>query len=221
MEVEYLLNHFFMQHFTIDTIQSWDRFYRGNFINCLSRFKSASLIGTVNAAGVTNLAIFSNIIHLGADPALIAFQNRPTAAAPHTIANIEVTGVYTLNHIHPSFVDKAHQTSAKYAAEESEFASVQLTEEWKPNIQAPFVAESNIKYALSLVEIVPIQHNNTFLVIGKLTDVFVDESCIESDGYLSLEKVQSVTSLGIDGYYNVSKIARYNYAKPGEMAKEI
>jgi hypothetical protein len=59
------------------------------------------------------------------------------------------------------------------------------------------------------------------LVIGKLTDVFVDESCIESDGYLSLEKVQSITSLGIDGYYNVGKIARYNYAKPGEMAKEI
>ena len=133
-----------MQHFNEATIKSWERFYKANFINCLSGFKSASLIGTINKEGTTNLAIFSNIIHLGAEPALIAFQNRPLDAAQQTIKNIQAVGVYTINHIHPSFIYKAHQTSAKYAIDKSEFNEVQLTEEWKLTINAPFVAVINI-----------------------------------------------------------------------------
>jgi flavin reductase (DIM6/NTAB) family NADH-FMN oxidoreductase RutF len=80
-------------------IGEWDRFYRANFINSLSGFKPVSLVSTINAAGISNLAIFSNIVHIGADPALVGFINRPREAAPHTIENIEQTGYYTINHI--------------------------------------------------------------------------------------------------------------------------
>ena len=52
-------------------IESWERFYRANFINCLSGFKPVSLLGTINQQGQTNLGVFSNIIHIGADPALV------------------------------------------------------------------------------------------------------------------------------------------------------
>ena len=75
--------------YSIAEIQSWDRFTRANFINTLSGFKSLSLIGTVNGKGISNLAIFSNIVHLGADPALIGFINRPLEAAPHTLQSIQ------------------------------------------------------------------------------------------------------------------------------------
>jgi ferritin len=77
------------KHFSLSELQTWDRFTRANFINSLSGFKSLSLIGTVNDKGVSNLAVFSNIVHLGADPALIGFINRPLSAAPHTIQNIQ------------------------------------------------------------------------------------------------------------------------------------
>jgi flavin reductase (DIM6/NTAB) family NADH-FMN oxidoreductase RutF len=203
-----------MKHISLTEIKNWDRFYRGNFINSLSGFKSASLIGTMNKNGDTNLAIFSNIIHLGADPALIAFQNRPKEAAPHTIGNIEATGVYTINHIQINFIEQAHQTSAKYAANISEFDAVGLKAEFKNNIQAPFVAESNIKYALELKEIIPIQHNGTFLVIGAVTDVFINEELIEADGFIAAHKNNSICSLGIDGYYSTNFITRLPYAKP-------
>ena len=203
-----------MKHISLTEIKNWDRFYRGNFINSLSGFKSASLIGTMNKNGETNLAIFSNIIHLGADPALIAFQNRPKEAAPHTIGNIEATGVYTINHIQINFIEQAHQTSAKYAANISEFNAVGLTAEFKNSIQAPFVAESNIKYALELKEIIPIQHNGTFLVIGAVTDIFINEELIEADGFIAAHKNNSICSLGIDGYYSTNFITRLPYAKP-------
>src|ERR1700712_843013 len=128
-----------MQHFNCNTIKSWERFYRANFINSLTGFKPVSLIGTANKDGVTNLAIFSSIVHLGSDPALIGYINRPLASAPHTIDNIKATGVYTINHILPSFVEKAHQTSAKYETGISEFDAVGLTPVFKEGVIAPFV----------------------------------------------------------------------------------
>ncbi len=209
-----------MKYYSINEVKSWDRFYRANFINCLQGFKPVSLIGTLNETGQYNLGIFSNIIHIGADPALVGFINRPLEAAPHTIRNIEISGVYTINHIHPLFIDGAHQTSAKYPAEINEFEAVGLHSIIKEDCRAPFVAESVVQYALKLVEIVPITHNNSFLVIGAITHVFLEESLVQEDGFIDLEKGESVTSLGLDGYYSTSFIGRYEYAKPGTVPRK-
>ena len=210
-----------MQYFSISEIKKWDRFYRANFINSLQGFKPACLLGTVNERGQPNLAIFSNIVHIGADPALIGFINRPIVAAPHTLHNIEVTGEYTINHIQPSFVAAAHQTSAKYPAEQNEFTATGLTPIFLKNCKAPFVAESAIKYALQLVEIVPITHNQTFLVIGTITHVFLEEGLVKQDGFIDAHKAKTITSLGIDGYYSTEPIGRFEYAKPGKEAKKL
>jgi flavin reductase (DIM6/NTAB) family NADH-FMN oxidoreductase RutF len=191
-----------------------DRFTRAHLLNSLSGFKSASLIGTANAEGITNLAIFSNIVHLGADPALIGFVNRPLEAAPHTLGNIEKTGVYTINLITENMVDAAHQTSAKYPEGISEFEKVGFTPEWREGITAPFVAESPVKYALELKEIVPISYNRTFFVIGAITQVIVEKDLMEKDGFLALEQAGVVSSLGMDGYYGVKRLKRLPYAKP-------
>ena len=196
-----------------EDLNGYDRFYRANLINSLSGFKSASLIGTKNKEGVSNLAIFSNIVHLGADPALIGFVNRPLEAAPHTFANIESTGVYTINHIHIDWVTKAHQTSAKYPKGVSEFTACGFTEEYIEGLTAPFVKESVIKYGMKLKEIIPIKHNNTFFVIGEVTIIFVPENSIAADGFIEADKANSICSLGIDGYYSTELIARLPYAK--------
>ena len=211
-----------MQQFTPAEWQSWERFYRANFINSLTGFKSASLIGTINAQGVPNLGMFSSIVHIGSDPALIGYINRPLAAAPHTLANIKANGFYTVNHIHASFVEKAHQTSAKYPDEVNEFREVGLTEEYIDGVNVPFVKESPIKYLLSLKEIVPITLNATFLVIGQLEQVLMDPSLKPTtDGFLHLDQVGSICSNGLDAYYNTTLIVRYAYAKPDKAAEKL
>ena len=203
-----------MKYYSLNEINSWERFYRANFINSLSGFKPVSLISTLHKSGLPNLAVFSNIVHLGADPALIGFINRPKQAAPHTITNIENSGVYTINHIHPSFVAKAHQTSAKYSDGVSEFEEVGLTPEYNDGVLVPFVLESSVKYALSLSEIIPLKENGTFLVIGKLTHAYVLPSIVEQDGFIDLSKAESMVSLGTDGYTTTGSISRFDYAKP-------
>ncbi|MFM7510700.1 MAG: flavin reductase family protein [Bacteroidota bacterium] len=202
-----------MEKISIDQIKTWDRFYRGNFINSLSGFKSVSLIGTINAEGIPNLAIFSNIVHLGADPALIGFVNRPIEAAPHTLANIQETKSFTINHIHTTIYQQAHQTSAKYPAGCSEFEKTGLTPYFHPTILSPFVEESKIKYALSLEEIIPIKQNSTFFVIGAIHTVFLAKSIVDEDGFIYIDRANSLTSLGLDGYYKTEKIERLPYAK--------
>ena len=210
-----------MTSYTLSEIESWERFYRANFINSLTGFKSVNLIGTINNVGQTNLGIFSSIIHIGSNPALIGYINRPIKAAPHTLANIQATGIYTINHIHPSFVNQAHQTSAKYEAGVNEFEQVGLTPEFHEKIAAPFVKESKIKYALLLQEIIPIKLNDTFLVIGKVMSIQIEQDIISEDGFIHLDKANSICSNGIDGYYTTELLDRYRYAKPGIEPQKI
>lgn len=201
------------KHFSLSELQTWDRFDRANFINSLSGFKSLSLIGTVNSKGVSNLAVFSNIVHLGADPALIGFINRPLSAAPHTLQNIQETGIYTVNLVTESMYKQAHQTSAKYPDGVSEFEMTGLTAEFKEGCIAPFVAESPVQYVLKFVQVMPIELNNTFLVIGSLQEAFVPVGIQEEDGFLDLAKAGILTSLGTSGYYKTEKINNLPYAK--------
>jgi flavin reductase (DIM6/NTAB) family NADH-FMN oxidoreductase RutF len=64
---------------------------------------------------------------------------------------------------------------------------------------APFVKESKVKFAFTLEEIIPIKLNNTFLVIGKIQQVKLDDSL--PDGFLEIDKVSCICSNGIDGSY--------------------
>jgi len=189
-------------------------------VNSLSGFKPVSLIATVNKAGQPNLAIFSNIVHLGADPALIGFINRPKEAAPHTIKNIEETGFYTINHILPAFVEKAHQTSAKYADGVNEFDTVGLTAVHKDGFSVPYVAESRVQMALSLSEIIPLS-NGTFLVVGALEHAYVNEQSVASDGFIELSKEGSIVSSGLDAYYTTKPLQRFTYAKADQPLTEV
>jgi flavin reductase (DIM6/NTAB) family NADH-FMN oxidoreductase RutF len=203
-----------VKHFSLVDIQAWDRFYRANFVNSLSGFKPVSLIASVNKEGRHNLAVFSNIVHIGADPAMVGFINRPREAAPHTIRNIEETGTYTINHIRSEFVAQAHQTSAKYPDGVSEFEEVGLTPEFKVDFAVPFVRESHVQYAMELFEVIPLRMNNTFLVVGKLQHAFVEKEALKEDGFLELSSSGTMVSLGLDAYYETTPHSRYAYAKP-------
>ena len=203
-----------MQIISAAAIDKMERFYRANLVNSLTGFKSVSLIGTINPAGKTNLGVFSSIVHIGSNPALIGYINRPKKAAPHTLANIEATQVYTVNHIHPQFVSQAHQTSAKYPEDASEFDSVGLTPQFVDGLAAPFVQESEIKYALELQQIIPIALNETFLVIGKLLSIHLGKNVLNEGGFLNLHEVPSVSCNGNGSYYSAQPLAEFPYAKP-------
>lgn len=202
-------------------IENLEKQERINFINSIGGFKSICLIGTKDFSNQTNLAIFSSIIHIGSNPPLFGFISRPAAVERNTLENINETGFYTMNHINENIFKQAHQTSARYEKNVSEFDETQLTAIYKNNFFAPFVKESHIQLGLKLKEQINILSNDTVLVIGEVAEVYYPEDCLLKDGFLDIEKAQTITCSGLDSYHKTHRIDRLSYAKPNKKITSI
>ena len=189
--------------------------YRAQFISSLSGFKSANLIGTKSRDGQDNLAIVSSVVHIGAHPPLMMYISRPDSADRHTLANIRETGFYTFNHITPSFYQQAHQTSARYSKEQSEFTETQLESKTIEGFHAPFVAQAPLKIAMRLRQELPIEINGCVAIIGEVEFIEVDDLVISEDGHINVEALGSVCVSGLDSYHSTQILDRLSYAKPG------
>ena len=205
-----------MKHISFDDIEKMEQRVRARLINSLSGFKSANLVATISENGHNNLAIVSSCFHLGASPALMGMVIRPDSVPRDTLSNIEQMGCYTINHVSADIYRQAHQTSARYAAEVSEFDKVGLSAEFADGIEAPFVAQSQLKFSLDLREVLPLAINGTTLVIGEITSIFVADSALKADGYVDIEALESVAVSGLDSYHQTRRLARLSYAKPGK-----
>ncbi|RYD74378.1 MAG: flavin oxidoreductase, partial [Sphingobacteriales bacterium] len=175
---------------------------------------SVCLIGTADKEGNTNLAIFSSIVHIGANPPLICFIMRPDSVERHTLSNILETGVYTINHINEHIYRQAHQTSARYPKDISEFNATGLAKEYKNDFSAPFVKESAIQIAVKFKERLNLTINNTVMIIGMIDQLYFPNNCLEPVGYLDIEKAGTISCTGLDSYHTGQRLERLNYAKP-------
>lgn len=201
-----------------EDIFNTNKIKRLNLINSISGVKSANLIGTKSLSQHENLAVFSSVVHLGSNPALLGFVLRPDKdVRRHTYENIIETEFYTINSIHSSFIDKAHYTSAKFAIDESEFEICKIESQYLNNFQAPFVKESKLKMALKLQEIVDIKINSCKLIIGSIEHLHVDEIALEENGQINLQKLDAVGIGGLNSYYTLNQIGQFPYARKTEL----
>jgi flavin reductase (DIM6/NTAB) family NADH-FMN oxidoreductase RutF len=187
---------------------------RAAFVNSLSGFKSANIVGTVSSGGNTNLAIMSSVVHLGSHPPLLALVIRPGGEDRHTLANALHTGCFTINHVNTSIIEAAHQTAARYPRDISEFDATGLTPEWHPDLNAPMVAEAAIKLGLRLREHQELSINRTHLLIGEIVLADVPEAHITAEGALDLTASGTVALAGLDTYHKPQPVKRMAYAKP-------
>lgn len=201
-------------NYNSEDLKSLEKNKRVHLINSLGGFKSATLIGTSDNEGNHNLAIFSSIFHIGANPPLIGLIFRPSPPERNTYNNIINTGYFTLNHINESIFKQAHQTSARYDQGDSEFVKTGLTPEFKDDFFAPYVIESKIQLGVEFKEEVPISINNTTLVIGEIIQIYIPEDSLNVDGFVDIEKANSITCSGLDSYHKTVQLDRLSYAKP-------
>ena len=206
---------------TKENILQFEKLYRTNLFNSLSGFKSANLIGTISKEGKTNLAIFSSVIHVGANPPLMGLLMRPVSVERHTYHNIKETGFFTINQIHKDIFKQAHQTSARYDKDVSEFDACGLIPEFTEVVKAPYVKESKIKIGLKFLEEHEIKSNGTIFIVGEIVELVVPEEVIAKTGYVDIEKVETIVISGLDSYHETKRIARLSYAKPNTDPKEL
>lgn len=201
-------------HLKATDIKAMEKIRRLNIINSITGIKPANLIGTASAEGQTNLAIFSSLVHLGSNPALLGFIVRPAGEeVRHTYENIKQTGCYTINQVHTSFAEQAHYTSAKFERTVSEFEACHFTEEYMEGFAAPFVKESLLKIGMELRQEIPLAINGTILLIGEVVQVVVPDEAVDEEGHIHLEQLNAAGISGLNTYYGLHRLAQFPYAR--------
>ena len=199
---------------SINEILALDKYQRIAVLNQISGVRSAHLIGSKNASGASNLAIFNSMVHIGANPPLMGFIMRPLTVERHTYHNIKDTGCFTVNHISIAQHQKAHQTSAKYPSDVSEFEACGFEEEYLGGFKAPYVKTSPIKLGLTFVEDQLIKANQTRLVIGKVEEIYIANEAFDKEGRINFENLELSGVSGLDTYYSFKKLGTYPFARP-------
>jgi len=201
-----------------DSIQQLEKFNRINLMNSITGISPANLIGTISNDSIENLAIFSSIVHIGSNPPLMGFIQRPTKKNRRdTYENIIETNKFTINHINSDMVERSHYTSVKFDKNESEFQKCRLTAEYLNNFQAPYVKESYAKVGLELEDIQSIKSNGCRLIIGRVERLYVPDSAIYKNGNIQLDLSNSIGVGGLNTYYSLDKIAEYPYARVNNL----
>lgn len=210
-----------MPVFSEQQFQSLEDSYRKNLINSLMGARPAVLIGTANAQGKTNLAVFSQLLHVGANPPLCGILFRPDSVERHTLTNILETRCFSLNVLSEEYAENVHQTSARYGADVSEFDAAALEPEFSEGYLAPLVKQAHIKAICEIREEIPIAINGTILVIGAIQWIDIDESCLRNDGSVDHCSGKSLAVCGLDDYAGLKQVARFGYAKPDRKPEKI
>lgn len=195
-------------------IEKMEKLVRVQLATTLPGVKPVALIGTTDTSGHTNLAPFSSVVHLGSNPVLLGMVTRPDVVDRHTLANISETRSWTINHLTPVIVEQAHQCSARYPGEISEFDTSGLTPHFEEGVTAPFVSESPFRLALVLEDLIDIPTNKTKLIVGRVTHIQFPEVQPAEDGSLDLAAMDLIASTALDTYFTIEHHARLPYAKP-------
>ncbi len=200
--------------YTREDINQLNSRQRAHLINSASGYKSANLLATKSKKGQTNVAVFSSVVHFGAHPPILGFVLRPTSVSRHTYNHIKETGYYTINHIHQSIIEDAHNTSAKYPEHISEFDTTNLEEEYLKSFYVPFVKNCPVKIGMQFLEEHYIKANNTRLILGEIEVLHVSDHLLSSDGFIDLTIGKTATITGLDGYSIPNGIKRFPYQNP-------
>ncbi len=198
----------------MESLEGMEKLKRVQLATTLPGAKPVCLVGSVSVDGVSNLAPFSSVTHLGSTPVLLGMVTRPDTVDRHTLRNILDTGSWTLNHVNEDILERAHQCSARYGAGVSEFDAVGLEEDYHDGVVAPFVRGSHVRFALGLEEVIDIKSNGTKLIVGRVRMVEVPDGALLEDGGIDLVGSGTLASTALDTYFSIEKVAQLRYAKP-------
>ena len=205
-----------MHFFNNQDINQLDKIFRINLINSCSGFKSANLLGTISEKGITNVAVFSSVTHLGSNPPTLGFILRPTTVPRNTHKNLKDLGYFTINHIWEAIFEEAHHTSAKYPDDISEFDMTNLEPEFKGNYKAPFVKNAPVQMAMKFVEEIYVPSNDVMLVVAQIEELYIKDELLQKDGLIKLSKGNVVTINGLDTYAVPKFKKQLSYQRPKE-----
>ena len=210
-----------MKKITASEIKTLHKIPRLNLVNSCTGYKSCNLIATKSKDGISNVAVFSSVTHLGSDPAMLGFIVRPATVPRNTYKNIKDLGYFTVNHITENMIADAHHTSANYDDDISEFDKTNLEEEFHDGIETPFVKNAPVQLLCKYLNEYEIKENNTIHLIASIEAIFYKENLEGKEMWLQLDKEKIVTVNGLDGYCVPVLKDRFKYARANQPSESF
>ena len=183
-----------------------DRRYRRDLINRIGGSRTAWLLTTRSSDGIANIGLFSQVVHVGANPPLIGVLFRPKSSRHQSLDNIEDIGHYCIHAVHFEEWQKAHSTSFAFGADQSEFDECEWVEETIHGSDLPLIEDSLARITLQAEEIIPIRSNQCRMLIGRVQSIQIREDQLDSDQLPRPEDWLNVC--GLDLYMNNQVLSR-------------
>ncbi len=199
-----------------DTVwNSWEPRFRAQFFNSLGGPRQVGLLTTFSPSGLANAAVFSQTLHVSANPPQLGFLFRPLTAEHQGLRYLRERASFGFNLMAGDIREagELHQCSAKYPEGESELDAQGIS--WTPfdRIAAPRIDGATVAYGLTLAE----EHvlaSGTILVVGSVVEVqLADTAVLGEDGFVALPE-DLLLAQGLDSYHRSRQLGRFAYALP-------
>ncbi|ARO13549.1 flavin reductase-like, FMN-binding protein [Ketogulonicigenium robustum] len=160
-------------------------------------------IATRGRNGQDNLAPYSYFNLVAANPAQVMFAS--TAQKPDrgdtkdTLGNIRETHVFCVNIVPYALIDAMNMSAAPLPREVDEFDRAGLTKASCETIDCARVAQAAASLECRMTQVIPLEGNSNFLVLGRVTGVHIDDACLR-DGLFDPALFGQVTRLGYQDY---------------------
>ena len=174
-------------------------------------------ISSTDAGGRHNLAPYSFFNAFNYTPPIIGFAS---TGRKHSVANVEATGAFCWNLVTDALAERMNATSATLPPGRSEFAATGLTPVAGRVVDAPFVAESPVRFECRLTEIVQLRTKegravDTWLVLGEVVGVHIERWLLRDGVYQTALPRPVLRAGGPVDYARIGEEAMFFMARPG------
>ncbi len=188
-----------------------------NPFNAIVTPRPIGWISTRGANGQDNLAPYSFFNAVAYVPPQVMFAS--TSAKPDrdgtkdSVANIRETGVFCVNVVEHAARDVMNATSGPWPREVDEFDHAQITREECRMIPVARVADAPAALECRLTQIVRLEGEANFLVLGEVVGVHLREDCVV-DGIFDITRYQPLARCGYRDYAVVRDV--FSLKRPGD-----
>ena len=182
-----------------------------------SPFKSCTVprpigwLSTVSAAGVPNLAPYSQWQNLTFDPPMVMFAANQLSSGErkHTVVNAEETGWFVWNMATYALREAVNLSAMEVGAEVDEFAHAGVTPAPCIDAPAPRVAESPAQFECRYLSTHRLRgssaHGWVDVVYGEVARIHVDDAVVTPEGKLDIPRIRPLARLGYYDYTSVTE----------------
>ena len=169
-------------------------------------------ISTRSAAGIDNLAPYSQFQNLGFNPPMVMFSANQTERGlrKDSVVNAEATGEFVWNMATYDLREAVNKSSEQVPPEVDEFAYAGLSKLPSRLVKPPRVAGSPVQFECAYVQTVRLPGNGPMgtidVVFGRVLAIHIDDDALTPEGRLDITRLQPLARMGYYDYTAVREV---------------